>query len=337
MKRILPYFIFLFIIAYYVISHPSHACFGKKPIVSFKNPEHWGTLCFASKNIYDFNDEEADDIIVPANLYLPDDLKVPVPAIIMSHGAGGIFRFHHKYKNLFLREGFAVLIIDHFHPRGKILDDDFIEITEPMMISDTIAAYNLLKKHPSISNEIGYIGWSKGGIGTILLKDKRILRKFNLDESSFSFLTGIYTFCGFDLEEENISKTPLLIISGGNDSITPARLCKNMVHSFKKEHNIKYLEIENAHHGFDNYAFYLGAYIPWQPIITNFSTNCIIKIDDSYETRNVDGTLKLNSIKNRSDFIKECTKTGAYVLYNSKATTITEKSLLSFIKDNFIN
>ncbi|MEC9205992.1 MAG: dienelactone hydrolase family protein [Pseudomonadota bacterium] len=335
MKRVFPYLIFLLLTAYYVVAHPTHACFGKEPITNFKNPQHWGTLCFVSKNIYDFNDEKAKKIVIPANLYLPDNLEKPVPAIIMSHGAGGIFRFHHKYKRIFLREGFAVLMIDHFHPRGKILDDNFVDITEPMMISDTIAAYNLLKEHPSISGKIGYVGWSKGGIGTILLKDKRILKKFNLDEKSFNFLVGIYTFCGFELDEKNISKTPLLLISGEEDSITPAHQCKSMTEKFKIIHNTKYVEIEKAHHGFDNYAFYLGAYIPWQPIITDFSKNCVIKINDSYETTNLNESLKLNSLKNRSAFIKSCTESGAYVAYSSKAAMLAEETLIDFVKNNF--
>ena len=69
------------------------------------------------------------------------------------------------------------------------IDNNFIDVTAPMMISDTVAAYNILKKHPYISDEIGYIGWSKGGIGTVLLKDKRILQKFNLNENSFKFMS----------------------------------------------------------------------------------------------------------------------------------------------------
>lgn len=334
MKRVLPYFLFVLLISYFVMSNPSHACYERQADKSFASKEHWGTICIASINIYDFGDQQAEEIIIPANLYLPKSLEEPVPAIIMSHGAGGIFRFHHRYKRLFLEEGYAVLMIDHFHPRGKVLDNNFIDITEPMMISDTVAAYNLLKKHPSISNEIGYVGWSKGGIGTVLLKDKRILKKFNLEEDSFKFLVGIYTFCGFNFNNKNISETPLLLISGNEDSITPAHQCKSFSEKLDVIHNTKYLGIEKAHHGFDNYAFYLGAYIPWQPIITDFSENCILKINDSYETTNLNESLKLNSLKNRSDFIKSCTENGAYVTYSSKAARLTEEVLVHFIKKN---
>tara|TARA_Y100000590_G_scaffold444083_1_gene574395 strand:+ start:14778 stop:15788 length:1011 start_codon:yes stop_codon:yes gene_type:complete len=335
MKRIIPYLIFFVLVVYYVTAHPSHSCLGKKPTTHFFQAMQWGNICISSKNIYDFDDVNAEKIVIPANLYLPKNIKKPVPAIIMSHGAGGIFRFHHKYKKLFLSKGYAVLIIDHFHPRGKVLDNNFVDITEPMMIYDTISAYNLLKKHPSISNKIGYIGWSKGGIGTVLLKDKRLLERFNLNENSFSFMAGIYTFCGFSFENENISKTPFLLISGSADTITPSKLCKNMSIKFRKIHNTEYVEINDAHHGFDNYAFYLGAYIPWQPIITDFSSNCVIKINDNFQTMNIYETLKLDSVKNRSLFIETCTEDGAYVKYQHNATEITEKKLLQFVENNF--
>jgi dienelactone hydrolase len=334
MKKVFFYISFVVIIFSFVYLFPYHACVERKAITDFKNTLLSGTICIGSKNIYGFNDEKASSITVPANLYLPKNIKDPVPAIIMSHGAGGIFRFHHDYKRLFLKEGFAVLMIDHFHPRGKILDNNFVDITEPMMTHDVISAYNLLKKHPLISNHIGYVGWSKGGIGTILLKDKRILHKFNLDENSFKFLVGIYTFCGFSFDEENISKTPLLLISGASDSITPASFCKNMSESFKNEHNTKYLEIDNAHHGFDNYAFYLGAYIPWQPVINDYSDNCSLKINDLYETTNIKGNMKLDSIENRRSFVDSCTKKGAYAAYNSSAAINAKKALMEFIKIN---
>ena len=334
MKNIFPFIAFLFLVFAFLTFFPLHACLEREPIINFEKTLLSGTLCIVSKNLYDFDDKDAEEIVIPANLYFPENIEKPVPAIIMSHGAGGIFRFHHKYKRLFLNEGYAVLIIEHFHPRGKTFDNNFIDITEPMMISDVVSAYNLLKKHPHISDDIGYIGWSKGGIGTVLLKDKRILQKFNLDENSFRFMAGIYTFCGFDFDEKNISKTPLLVISASNDIITPAYLCKNMTDSFKSEHNTKYFET-NGSHGFDNYAFYFGAYIPWQPIIKDFSENCFLKINDSFETTNVKGDMKLNSIKNRTIFINHCTEKGAYVIYNSKSAFDAEKTLIEFIKPIF--
>ena len=128
--------------------------------------------------------------------------------------------------------------------------------------------------------------------------------------------------------------TRILLISGNEDSITPAHQCKSFSEKLDVIHNTKYLGIEKAHHGFDNYAFYLGAYIPWQPIITDFSENCILKINDSNETTNLNESLKLNSLKNRSDFIKSCTENGAYVTYSSKAARLTEEVLVHFIIKN---
>ena len=68
--------------------------------------------------------------------------------------------------------------------------------------------------------------------------------------------------------------------------------------------------------------------------ITNFSEKCMLKLNKSYKTTNLNGTLKLDSLKNRTDFIKSCTENGAYVIYDSKATRFTEKNLISFIKKN---
>ena len=102
-----------------------------------------------------------------------------------------------------------------------------------------------------INGQIGYIGWSKGGISSLSLRSKKIYDKYIPSSIKLSFLGGIYTYCGVSFEDYQSSNTPLLLISGEMDGITPSKYCENLYKDYRDDEEIEYHQLENAHHGFD--------------------------------------------------------------------------------------
>ena len=336
MKKIFYVLLVLFVIIVFVKPdiYPVSACENQHPTSLFSDKEA-SIICIDSKNIYDFNDNDPENITIPGHLYFPPNIDSPVSLIIISHGAGGIFRFHYDYKDMMLEHGYAVLIIDHFTPRDTIIDFTFKYVTEPMMVSDVINSAKILRTHPRLNGKIGYIGWSKGGLGPILLKNKHLYDKL-VYKNDFEFLAGVYTYCGFDIDKENVTDIPMLLISGNKDKITPASYCSELISKLNDE-NIEYHILADAYHGFDNYAFFFGSYLPWQPVLNANTDKCLLKINPIFQTVNLNDNMDLSSLKNRTRFLDECTSQGAYVQYNSQPSIDAKKILMKFINKHMPN
>ena len=234
---------------------------------------------------------------------------------------------------MFISHGYAVAIIDHFSPRGIAIDFNFVNVSEAMMLSDfTSTAKYLMSNYKSrLQKNIGYIGWSKGGIASLSLKHNIIYEKYMPKDIELSFVAGMYTYCGVGYEKYNYSNIPVLIISGRSDEVTPSKYCEDLYNKNKNKEIIEYHEIKNAYHGFDNHAFLLGAYLPWQPILID-SEKCRIMVNEFLETTNVLKNSTLTTPSSRQDFINACTQRGAYVKYNYESSKISKILVMDFIK-----
>ena len=317
------------------VFNPHHACIDRGKGNTVHQSDVF-TACVASSNTYDYDsDVTSQNLNIPAHFYFPKTSK-KVPIIIISHGAGGIFQFHHDYKDIFLSNEIAVVIIDHFSPRNIAIDFDFVSVSEAMMLSDITATLEHLTKYYGhrLDGQVGYIGWSKGGISALSLRNKKIYDKYIPSNIKLSFLAGVYTFCDISFEDYQPSDIPLLLISGELDEITPAKYCMNLFNEFGESENISYHQLANSYHGFDNHAFLLGAYLPWQPTL-NESDICSIVIDKSLKTISKTNIYSLNDFQSRKEFIEACTVKGAFVKYNPDSTIKSHKLVIDFVKTKF--
>ena len=85
----------------------------------------------------------------------------------MTHGSGGKRRYHKKYVDLLTDSGLIVFQIDHYSARKIKYDKTFSKVSGITFMNDAYAALSLLKTNARIKN-IGYLGWSQGGVGPIL-------------------------------------------------------------------------------------------------------------------------------------------------------------------------
>ena len=145
---------------------------------------------------------------------------------------------------------------------------------------DAFHALRLLKSHPLI-DKIGYIGWSQGGVGPILSHFPHVTEFINGNRFKFDAAVSIYPYCGFTFPDNSLTGTPLLMITGQEDMLTPEQACRNLYSKFYASGGkINHLSLEDAHHGFDNPFLYFGLTIDRLPSLIVNNDACTLTISN---------------------------------------------------------
>ena len=285
-------------------------------------------VCFESIDSYDLNYTNKKNITINGELFLPKVKREVYDAVIMTHGSGGKRRYHKKYVDLLTDSGLVVFQIDHYSARKIKYDKTFSKVSGITFMNDAYAALSLLKTNISIKN-IGYLGWSQGGVGPILSHFK-FVNDLIPTEHRFQSAVAIYPYCGFTFPGPSETETPLLMITGADDDLTPEAACRNLYSKFfKNDGKIEFLSIENARHGFDNPFLYFGFTFEKLPNLMVMNLDCTLTITNDGEIQNMNGTI-INTPELSEYFLNKCSVKGVTVKYNSKATKITLDKVQKF-------
>ena len=246
----------------------------------------------------------------------------------MTHGSGGKRRYHNKYVDLLTDSGLIVFQIDHYSARKIKYDKTFSKVSGITFMNDAYAALSLLKTNSKINN-IGYLGWSQGGVGPILSHFKFVNDLLPIDHR-FQSAVAIYPYCGFTFPGSSETETPLLMITGADDDLTPEAACRNLYSKFfRNDGKIEFVSIENARHGFDNPFLYFGFTFERLPNLMVMNLDCTLTITDDGEIQNMNGTI-INTPELSEYFLNKCSIKGVTVKYNSNATKITLDKVQEF-------
>ncbi len=306
----------------------TNPCSSMEPVSKLQSISN-STLCFESIDSYDLNYKGKKTININGELFLPNVKAVKYNAVILTHGSGGKRRYHKKYVELLTSMGLVVFQIDHYAARKIKYDKTFSKVSGITFMNDAYAALKILKSSPQINN-VGYLGWSQGGVGPILSHFEFVNDLLPINER-FDSAIAIYPYCGFTFPGESKSETPLLMITGADDDLTPEAACRNLYSKFfRNDNKIKLVSIENARHGFDNPFLYFGFTFDKLPNLMVINEECTLTITQSGEIRNMKGVI-INTPKISEYFLDVCSTKGVTVKYNSIATSIT----LSEVRDFF--
>ena len=298
----------------------SDPCEGKKPQTSLKLESNV-LICFQSTDSYDLNYANKKVITINGELFLPEIKQDYYNAVIMTHGSGGKRRYHEKYVELLTKNGMIVFQIDHYSARKIKYDKTFSKVSGITFMNDAYAALNILKSSSKINN-VGYLGWSQGGVGPILSHFKFVNDLIPIDHR-FKAAVAIYPYCGFTFPGLSETETPLLMITGADDDLTPEAACRNLYSKFfKGDNKIELLSIDNARHGFDNPFLYFGLTFEKLPNLMIMNMDCTLTITNIGEIKNMNGTI-INTPELSEYFLNKCSTKGVTVKYNSEATKIT--------------
>ena len=305
----------------------TNPCLSMEPVSEIQMISN-STLCFESIDSYDLNYKGKKTININGELFLPKVEAEKYNAVILTHGSGGKRRYHKKYVELLTSMGLVVFQIDHYAARKIKYDKTFSKVSGITFMNDAYAALKILKSSPQI-NKVGYLGWSQGGVGPILSHFEFVNDLFPTNER-FDSAIAIYPYCGFTFPSESKSETPLLMITGADDDLTPEDACRNLYSKFfRNDGKIEFLSIENARHGFDNPFLYFGFTFERLPNLMVMNLDCTLTITGEGEIQNMNGTI-INTPELSEYFLNKCSIKGVTVKYNAKATKITLDKVQKF-------
>lgn len=176
------------------------------------------------------------------------------PAVIYSHGSGGILPRHEDvWLSTFRELGYATFQIDHFGPRGiSETVGDQAAVSPASMAVDVFRAQALLQTHPEIDGaRIGVMGSSKGGMATLLTTKKSWQSQWNDPGPSLAFHIPLYPGCQqfetYDVE------APVFIMHAEEDGWVSVEHCAQVVEKMVSAGVEASIEIyEGAYHAFDS-------------------------------------------------------------------------------------
>ena len=289
-------------------------------------------VCFESIDSYDLNYKNKEKIVVNGKLFTPKIKSDVYNAVILTHGSGGIRRYHKKYVDLLNGMGYVVFQIDHYAARKIKYDKTFSKVSGLTFMNDAYSALNILKKNKKINN-IGYLGWSQGGVGPIL-SHFEFVNELIPTNYRFHAAAAIYPYCGFTFPDDFKTQTPLLMITGSDDDLTPEAACRNIYLKFlNDDKKINFISMKGARHGFDNPFLYFGITFDKLPNLKIINNECTLTINNKGEIKNLNGVV-VNTPEISEYFLNKCSFKGVTVKYNSEATKKTLKYIEMFFSKN---
>jgi dienelactone hydrolase len=185
---------------------------------------------------------------ITASLMLPPTTPhgAKVPAMVILHGGTGQGSQDWFYARLLNSWGIAALAVDSFSGR-KVTQTiyDQAAVSEASFLADAYAALNALSADPRIDPEhIGIMGFSKGGGPALLASLSRFRDRLAKGGNRFALHIAFYPWCGFSFLDEAATGAPVLILSGGQDRVTPAALCVDLAGRLRRDNPALSLEMK---------------------------------------------------------------------------------------------
>ena len=292
-----------------------------------------GKLTFYSKNstFKDLieNESSEEKVLIKGFLNIPNNIENKVPAVILLHGVGGVTldipkNHMHEIASTLNALGIAALIIDSQSTRDVRMPSELYQkVTVSMRVADAYAGLYLIATHPKIDkNRIGVMGMSRGGLVALLAQSKKIRNCFNNNDGlKFSAVVLLYPSSFLQLEKIDLINSPILLLLGEKDNITPTPMTLKYVQKIKSSHpNIEIKIYEKAYHGFDIKEF-AGKKFNWGHEFSECQDRFFILEDDGmwfYPLRNerYDDGHKFRSI------LSDCQKSSEGILGGPKEARI---------------
>lgn len=188
----------------------------------------------------------------------------PFPTVALFHGCSGpitargrIAARERFWMELFVEEGYAVLLVDSFNPRGfrTICSTRDRPITaEQDRPYDAYAALKWLRAQPFVKpDRVAMMGWSHGAMTALATISESMIKEVGWTEPGFVGAVTFYPGCLALSKTDYKTDVPLLMQLGGEDDWTPARYCHRLQAQIeRKGGKIEVDTYSGAYHAFDN-------------------------------------------------------------------------------------
>ncbi|MCG8493998.1 MAG: dienelactone hydrolase family protein [Sneathiellales bacterium] len=183
-----------------------------------------------------------------------------VPAVVVYHGSGGAMQRGELYQNALADAGIASLALDAWTGR-KIKSHKDRPQTVMETLPDAFGARKWLMAQPGIQgNNIGIMGFSWGGVVSMLSSTKAYKEQNSHDGGGFKAANPVYPVCwvynavpGYTFKQ--LTGIPMQIITGSEDAYNmDADTCPNLINSLDEgaRKKISVQVLQGAHHSFDS-------------------------------------------------------------------------------------
>ncbi|MCO6186405.1 dienelactone hydrolase family protein [Rhizobium sp. L1K21] len=183
-----------------------------------------------------------------------------MPAVVVLHGSGGVSVREEAYQDALAEAGIASIAIDEWFPRGMAGDAADRPQTVMETLPDVYGARAWLLKQTDIdATKIGVIGFSFGGVASMLVATHKYNDPYVTEGAGFKASIPVYPVCwiynkvpGYDFKD--LTDTSVQIIVGAEDQYDDsASACPDLVKTLPRseQNRIDVLVLPGAHHSFD--------------------------------------------------------------------------------------
>ncbi len=180
-----------------------------------------------------------------------------VPAVVLSHGSGGIGRAEDNWAHDLRSDGVAVFLVDSFTGRGIKKFPPETELSRAGQVYDVYQALALLATHPRVDpGRIALMGGSRGGGLSLLAAMTRSLKAQAPANLEFCAYLALYPSINATLDYGKVASRPIRLFTGTLDEATSITTVRGFAEKQRAGGaDVKLFEYEGAHHAFDNPDF----------------------------------------------------------------------------------
>jgi len=284
--------------------------------------------------------DRSEKVWVPAHLFLPKNRDKKVPAMVIMHGIGGLYnssgqkRAYWEYAEMLVENGVAAILVDSHGARGlgvtNMLSSTAVSVYS--FVADAFAAADLLRTHKLIDpNQIGIMGFSKGGLTTLLATDQRFANSLSATRSKFNLHIPIYPGCQTFPEKIQPTLAPVHFLLGEKDNYTGISGCLEIQEKLK----IASTPVQTT--------IYKDAVHSWDESLRMTRTEDVSGEDCRWILKDGGGVWggdnkPINTVEENQAYNKACVKKAEiYVGRVEPANTEGRKAVLNIVKSTFQN
>jgi len=184
-------------------------------------------------------------IEVDAFIAFPKKGEGPFPVMMFAHSSGGAelftnewFKFNRLMAKALLKKGVVVMFLDNFSARGqKHTYADQSTINHYSTYIDAFKSLEYLSKDPKVNiKKVGITGWSRGGMISLMVSEKRLRDALTSKDLYFAAALPRTVGCwsvGMFLNPQPIKETKTWMVLGGADDFTRADRCVDLGKKYK--------------------------------------------------------------------------------------------------------
>jgi dienelactone hydrolase len=310
----------------------SGGCASQQP-VSSTSSNQTGRISFQSvtvKNVFDVvaPSTALPNVTISGTLVMPENPAGKVPAMVISHTAGGVGSHEWEWSKLLNKMGIATFLVDSLSGRG-FPSGGYANFSSANDMLDALYALNLLASDPRIdATRIGIIGFSRGGNAALysLLEPNR--QRVITGDLRFAAHVSFYPGCSTYSISDRVDRSPTLLLLGESDDELPAAACVTLAGKLRaKGASIREIVYSGAHHAFD--------VVTPVTVVTNLSfKNCNVEnnLDTGRASLPATGEAAPTDI---SQVAKSCTTRGTHEGRDDSARAKSMEDVQLFLKDTF--